>query len=221
MSHHSPSDPDHPRPSKRARREAAAAADDEPAAAAAADPDAAAEEEDTPKPYRIGAVDWSLYKQNPNDPIQDKDFCLRCRYAACAAMAKADGNKKWADMDKYAADHRAEVHPFTFCREIQRLYNEGVRYCLTDNDGIPLPAGFDPGPWPAQQIYEHDTVHVVNIEILERENARTAQEILRAMANNTLFVDRAGHVTVDAKMAKEYFDSLKKVQPLYASVRKR
>lgn len=217
-------DPDQADERKRARHHHHAEA---AAAAAAADPDpvvppadAEADEDDIPQPIRAGAVDWSKYMQDPDDPILDPSFCVECQHAKCKAISLEEGNQKWMAMEKLK-ESRFDMHPFSHVRERQRLYNEGVRHNLLDNDGVPLAE--DPGPWPAQQIWEHDLYHVVNPTVLAYENARSVQTVLRAMADNIRTATRKNpeRVFVDVKMAKEYIDAWKKAQPLFDKLPKR
>lgn len=206
-------DPDaHPRPQKRARREA----DPDPpiiAAAAAVDPDAAPEEEDAPKPFKINAVDWSQFEQDPDDPIINPSLCVHCYYAKCEAQAAETGNHRWEAMNKYEDENRNKVHPFIYARNVQKIYNEGVRHHLTDDDGEPLVD--DPGPWPAQQIWEHRIYHVVDGQAALVENARGVQAIMRATLDCTMYIDSKKNLSVDKAMGKLYSDLEKAARPLF------
>lgn len=207
---------------KRARREAAPATPPDPdmqpiAAAMPADEE---EEEDIPVPMKASAVDWSNFVQDPADPILDPTFCARCRYSTCVAAQVADGNQGWIDLLKYSKVNRNTEHPFSYGRAIQKLWNDSVRHNLTDDKGIPFPDGYDPGPWPAQQIWEHDILHVVDPDAMDLENARTGQQLLRALASNCRYIDRKGNITIDAKNIKEWFDAQKKFKSFTDAVRK-
>ncbi len=168
----------------------------------------------------MNAVDWSEFEQDPEDPVLDASFCLRCRYSECTAQAAGTGNQEWKNLREYEQANRYQVHKFVFVRGVQKIYDRGIRFHLTDDLGRRLTTDTgepivqedgtvtrDPGPWPAQQIWEHQTKHAFDPEALMAENAIMAQDILRATADCIAsYDDTLRRYTVDPKLQKLWSD---------------
>ena len=192
---------------------AAAAAEGSEAAEAAAAAAATAPEQEIPPPQVVPMkeLNWDEYIQDPDDPIEDPNFCLWCNYAVCARQAQK-GNLRWQRLKIYHEENWGRVHPFKFARESQRLYNKYIRDHLTDDKGRQILRG---PAWPAREIHEHPILHVFISRCAHTENATVYQNALRRIRDHGLFLSDG---SVDAKLLKTYCETEKVARILYDKI---
>lgn len=157
--------------------------------------------EDPLQPCPRDDIDWSQWKQDPNDPITDPDFCL------WSVMGRTDEelskNQHWQTLLDYHRLNRGDQPAFPFCREMQRLYNTRIRDHLVDMATGKTKRG---PAWPPQNIYYYTFKVRRTPNAFVEDVMHTFFEIAHVMQKSQLFQinTTTGQKTADLKAVDMY-----------------
>lgn len=192
----------------------------EPLGADGFNEDAALGVVDDPVPYAVArrSVDFTLYPQDPADPISDPDFCLYTLIAQ--SRSQVNQTKIFSTLVRMHHENYGTMDPFGFVRMMQTYYNKFIRHAIL----IPAADGShhkvkwaDAPAWPADRIWNY-TLHAVVHPMAVREDvARTFRDALSIMADNMMFLYNpvTKKRTVDLKVLDVYCKTYDKSRMLF------